>query len=488
MGFAASLTARAELIYSAQVPVVNPLARELVFKIVYYGPGLGGKTTTLQFVHAETRPEHRGKMVSLATPVDRTLYFDYLPIRVPNVRELAVRLQLFTVPGQVYYNATRKLVLTGADGVVFVADSQRLRADANQESFDNLRDNLREHGRELGEMPFVLQFNKRDLADVLSEEELAQALNPQGAPAFHTVATQGEGVFEALEAITRLVLEEFESRVPDVGTPELGRLAIPEGGLAEALRRAEGVEPTQHPTPPPPRFRPSGVLGLGLSESPPGAPPPRIIALEPGSELGSSSTPEERLGPLGGALPSREHPPTADPPAAADAPPERGEQERVSAEAPLPLTRLVSTRAESSGAAWEAGPDAPEANDEEPPSVASHTTGLSFVGLWPANERAMVLEVEDALAAGEVGRAVAGCDRLVARSLAGVAHVVGATSEAPRDPTLVALLLGVRGRRYLDFRLLVRDVRAGRKPTVAEALAAFSLAIELRISRAAVTG
>src|SRR6476661_5750288 len=121
---------------------LNPLTRELVFKIVFYGPGLGGKTTTLQYIHAASKPEHRGKMVSLATPVDRTLYFDFLPIRIPRVRGMGVRLQLFTVPGQVYYNATRKLVLTGADGLVFVSDSQARRVDANLETFENLQENL----------------------------------------------------------------------------------------------------------------------------------------------------------------------------------------------------------------------------------------------------------------------------------------------------------------------------------------------------------
>ena len=121
---------------------VNPLSRELVFKIVYYGPGLGGKTTTLEHIHATAKPEHRGKLVSLATPVDRTLYFDFLPVRLPPVRGMHIRLQLFTVPGQVYFNATRKLVLTGADGVVFVGDSQIVRADANLESLENLRENL----------------------------------------------------------------------------------------------------------------------------------------------------------------------------------------------------------------------------------------------------------------------------------------------------------------------------------------------------------
>src|SRR5712671_2721146 len=132
---------------------VNALTRELVFKIVYYGPGLSGKTTTLQHIHATVRPEHRGKMVSLATPVDRTLYFDFLPIRLPRVRGMGVRLQLFTVPGQVYYNATRKLVLTGADGIVFVSDSQRVRLDANTESLNNLRENLSDQGRDLARLP-----------------------------------------------------------------------------------------------------------------------------------------------------------------------------------------------------------------------------------------------------------------------------------------------------------------------------------------------
>src|SRR5436190_6404970 len=151
---------------------VNALARELVFKIVYYGPGLSGKTTTLQHIHATSKPEHRGKMVSLATPVDRTLYFDFLPIRLPSVHGMGVRLQLFTVPGQVYYNATRKLVLTGADGLVLVFDSQSDRIDANSESLENLNENLTAHGRTLDQVPHVIQYNKRDLADAVPIEEL----------------------------------------------------------------------------------------------------------------------------------------------------------------------------------------------------------------------------------------------------------------------------------------------------------------------------
>src|SRR6187402_2361536 len=166
------------------MPVVNPLAREVVFKVVYYGPGLGGKTTSLQYVHATARPEHRGKMVSLATPVDRTLYFDFLPVRVPGVRGSSVRLQLFTVPGQVYYNATRKLVLTGADGLVLVFDSQRVRSDANEESLQNLHENLEAHGRSLAQLPHVIQYNKRDLYDATPLDELERLLNRHGAPSF----------------------------------------------------------------------------------------------------------------------------------------------------------------------------------------------------------------------------------------------------------------------------------------------------------------
>ncbi len=216
------------------MPVVNPLARELVFKVVYYGPGLGGKTTSLQYIHATAKPEHRGKMVSLATPVDRTLYFDFLPIRVPNVRGMNVKLQLFTVPGQVHYNATRKLVLTGADGVVLVYDSQSARSDANLETLDNLRDNLAAHGRQVSEMPHVVQYNKRDLFDVLPIDELERQLNRAGAPSFATTATTGEGVYESLEAITRAVLDDFERRVPaGQRGGSATTLELPEGGLME---------------------------------------------------------------------------------------------------------------------------------------------------------------------------------------------------------------------------------------------------------------
>ena len=230
---------------------VNALARELVFKIVYYGPGLSGKTSTLQYIHAATRPEHRGKMVSLATPVDRTLYFDFLPIRLPMVRGMGVRIQLFTVPGQVYYNATRKLVLTGADGLVFVADSQAGRVDANLETLENLRANLAEHGRSLASVPHVLQHNKRDLNDVLPIEELDGMLNEHRVLSFGTVATKGDGVFEALEAISKAVVASFEANMPAGAHSLSASLEAIEGGLSEALRNADAGEAAAFAAPQP---------------------------------------------------------------------------------------------------------------------------------------------------------------------------------------------------------------------------------------------
>lgn len=235
---------------------VNPLTRELLIKLVYYGPGLGGKTTSLQRVHASSPPETRGQIVSLATPVDRTLYFDFLPLRLPAMRTLHVRLQLFTVPGQVYFNATRKLVLTGADGVVFVADSQAERHDANLESLQNLKQNLGEQGRALEEIPHVLQYNKRDLQNVLDLNELDRSLNQYGAPSFGTCATDGEGVLDALDTLVQMVIDDV-SRRHDLGEvppadegPTFGRAeeALEEqiGRVSEELLR---TDPPARPAP-----------------------------------------------------------------------------------------------------------------------------------------------------------------------------------------------------------------------------------------------
>src|SRR5512133_2011414 len=196
------------------VSTVNPLAREISAKIVYYGPGLSGKTTTLQQVHAAVRPDARGELISLSTEGDRTLFFDFLPVRVEQVHGLTLRLQLYTVPGQVFYDATRKLVLNGADGVVFVADSQPAAHDRNVESMLNLRENLEELGIDLDAFPLVIEYNKRDLPNVMPVELLRRDLNPRGVPDFATVAERGVNIMPALKEITRLVMVDLRSRQP----------------------------------------------------------------------------------------------------------------------------------------------------------------------------------------------------------------------------------------------------------------------------------
>lgn len=188
---------------------INYSAREINCKIVYYGPGLCGKTTNLQHIYSKMRPETRGKMISLATETERTLFFDFLPLSLGDVRGFKTRFHLYTVPGQVFYDASRKLILKGVDGVVFVADSQLTRVDANVESFENMRINLKEQGYDLDKIPLVIQYNKRDLKNVVSVTELHALLNYRNVPEFEVVATSGVGVFETLKAIIKLVLVEL---------------------------------------------------------------------------------------------------------------------------------------------------------------------------------------------------------------------------------------------------------------------------------------
>jgi hypothetical protein len=193
--------------------LVNYSTREITCKIVYYGPGRSGKTSNLQYVHAFVPDERKGPMVSLATETDRTLFFDFLPIDLGTISGFRTRIQLYTVPGQVYYNATRKLVLRGADGVVFVADSQKERTEDNLESFRNLHENLLEEGIEIREFPMVLQYNKRDLPGVLPINDLDDLLNFRGVPAFPASALEGAGVFDTLKSISQLVLQSLSRRL-----------------------------------------------------------------------------------------------------------------------------------------------------------------------------------------------------------------------------------------------------------------------------------
>lgn len=238
---------------------INVAAKEISLKIVYYGPGLCGKTTSLKKVHEAIPSELRPKMVSLATDEDRTLYFDFLPVAAYKLGAYLIRLQLFTVPGQVYYNSTRKLVLKGADGVVFVADSQRSMTTGNHESIQNLDENLREWGLSLETMPHVFQWNKRDLPDIVAASALHKQLNRLDAPAFETVAARGQGIQDALKAITRLVVQDMkrqgvgaEAGSPPVSSRENAtrQATLPPAHAAPPLPEPQARKTTQPPPPP----------------------------------------------------------------------------------------------------------------------------------------------------------------------------------------------------------------------------------------------
>jgi len=192
--------------------LVNYSTREITCKIVYYGPGRSGKTSNLQYIHAFVPEERKGPMVSLATETDRTLFFDFLPLDLGTISGFRTRMQLYTVPGQVYYNATRKLVLRGADGVVFVADSQPEQWEENIESLRNLHENLLEEDIDVKTFPMVIQYNKRDLPGVIPVAELDDTLNFRGVPAFPAAAVAGEGVFDTLKAASKLVLQSLSRR------------------------------------------------------------------------------------------------------------------------------------------------------------------------------------------------------------------------------------------------------------------------------------
>ena len=188
---------------------INYASREINCKIVYYGPGLCGKTTNLQYIYDKTNPTAKGKLISLATETDRTLFFDFLPLELGTVRGFKTRFHLYTVPGQVFYDASRKLILKGVDGVIFVADSQVERMDANVEAIENLETNLRSQGYDLMAIPYVLQLNKRDLPNVASVDEMKSLLVKKNEPVFEAVAAKGPGVFETLKGVAKLVLADL---------------------------------------------------------------------------------------------------------------------------------------------------------------------------------------------------------------------------------------------------------------------------------------
>ena len=232
--------------------VINYSKKEISAKIVYYGPSLCGKTTNIQSVYASLKPDQKGKLVSLATEADRTLFFDFLPVEIANIRGFKTRLHFYTVPGQVYYNSTRRAVLTGVDGLVFVADSQRDKMEENIESLNNLEENLNYYGKSIKSIPIVIQYNKRDLVDVSSVAEMEQMINPYGYPSFEAVATTGEGVLETLTKITKMVLQHIE-----MGTS--GKQPRSQSAVAEKTPVSHGLS---HPG-----LSSQGAPQQGLSES-----------------------------------------------------------------------------------------------------------------------------------------------------------------------------------------------------------------------------
>jgi len=235
----------------------NYATKEITAKVVYYGPGLCGKTTNLQFIYDSLPSNNKSKMLSLATKTDRTLFFDFLPLDLGKIRGMRTKLQLYTVPGQVYYNSTRQLVLKGADGIVFVADSQDFALDANLESLQNLEDNLKRQGVRLREIPLVLQYNKRDLSNAMPVDELEAEINKQRVPHFESVATSGLGVEETLKGITQLVLAHLIKKYGLEGSEPLDKeiqiLNAPSSAPAAAQSLWDDDDEPLAPPPPPPQ-------------------------------------------------------------------------------------------------------------------------------------------------------------------------------------------------------------------------------------------
>lgn len=264
---------------------LNLATKQMTVKIVYYGPGLCGKTTNLQHIYQKTSPETRGEMVSLETEADRTLFFDLLPLEVGTIGEYKTKIQLYTVPGQVFYNTTRKLVLKGVDGIVFVADSQRTMADANIESFNNLKENLKELGLRLEEIPLVFQYNKRDLPNLMTVEELNQLLNKNGYPFIEAIATQGKGVFETLKEISKTTLKHLRKKLTEEQAAQ--KKVVTESKFT--VREEKKPQPMETKMIPPPPAQTKQVIPPKQAAPPKPAPPPKVEEKEVKVEFGTIS-------------------------------------------------------------------------------------------------------------------------------------------------------------------------------------------------------
>jgi signal recognition particle receptor subunit beta len=284
--------------------VFNYFRKEIDAKIVYYGPGLSGKTTNLQFIHQNLEPKQRGKMISLATNEDRTLFFDFLPIELENIRRFKMRFHLYTVPGQVYYKATRLAVLTGVDGVIFVADSQTEKMEENLHSLKELKENLQKYGKRIETIPLIIQYNKRDLPNILPAEELNKEINYLNTPYFASVATEGKGVFESLTMICHIIWESIKEarRSAAMAYTPLEETEANPPQKEKVILCPESPRGSQDGMPESPIFRPR--RGPAPAEPPragPVAAPVRI--LRPGKEVSRTEAPQSAQIPrLAGAI------------------------------------------------------------------------------------------------------------------------------------------------------------------------------------------
>ncbi len=426
---------------------VNPHTRELVFKLVFYGPGLGGKTTTLQYIHAATRPENKGKMVSLATPTDRTLYFDFLPVRVPKVNGMSIRLQLFTVPGQVYYEATRKLVLSGADGVVFVADSQSSRLETNQESLEDLETSLADHQRTLKELPHTFHWNKQDLSDLVPMDDLNRRYNKHGAPSIGTVATRGDGVFDGLERITGLVLSEY-------GKEDSETIRA---GVREAFKSLVGTGTTVEP--------PAQAVASKAAPKPSAKPDPKPDRKPSARPDPKPSGKPEKIDPV---VKERE--------------PETSTDEEPAPETvgrPLAVAAGVA-RSSSQVPSFPSQVPSSAGSSPRPPTVEAKL--FSFIEMFADAERDTARKVELFLGIGDPHGAILASESLLTRVFASAA-AMGGSEDAPRDPAMVSNLLGCDGRTYLAMRGLARAARHREQLTLKDAFEFYVFVLDARRRR-----
>jgi hypothetical protein len=311
----------------------NYSTMQMAAKVVYYGPGLCGKTTNLHYIYGHTTQDSRGEMVSLETETDRTLFFDLLPLDVGSIAGFNTRIQLYTVPGQVFYNTTRKLVLKGVDGVVFVVDSQRAMLQANLDSFRNLEENLGEMGLAVDSLPLVLQYNKRDLADIYSVEELNQAINRHGWPYYETSAVSGQGVFETLKGISKYTLLALKKRLGRTGADAPTRLSAPTAATPGAAGAVAALLQVPPATAPPQTATPSSSSAAASAPAPAAATTPQATA-PPAPSASTSAPATAATTPGGPGAGDAAAPPVGA--ASPQAPPAPGAEARVAASGAQP--------------------------------------------------------------------------------------------------------------------------------------------------------